>query len=65
MNLKFCALTAAKLSVLDHPQDVMMTLGIDYEEAIPQSVGDQWWFMGCTGNTESLPEYLKEIHHDK
>ena len=30
-----------------HPQTVMRALGITYEKAIPQSMGDQWWFFNC------------------
>ena len=38
----------------DHPQEVMKELGIDYKLAVPQSMGDQWWFFCCEGYVDEL-----------
>jgi len=47
-----------------HAQIVMKELGITYQHATPQSMGDQWWFWNCQGNTDDLPEYLSELELD-
>jgi len=41
-----------------HAQEVMRDLGISYRKAIPQSIADQWWFMGCSNIPDRLPSYL-------
>lgn len=45
-----------------HPQTVIRELGITYEKAIPQSMGDQWWLFNC--QFDSLPEYITEMKAD-
>jgi len=40
-----------------HPEEVMSFFGIKYEHAIPQSVGDQWWFIDCEYDMD-LPSYI-------
>lgn len=55
MNLRYDLYTAPSSR---HPQEQMRALGIAYEHATPQSLGDQWWFWNCTGVPEALPEYL-------
>lgn len=42
-----------------HPQDVMRSLGVTYERAVPQSLGDQWWFFGCKSVPEPRPKFLR------
>lgn len=45
-----------------HPQRVMKKLGIKYTHAVPQSMGDQWWFFNCVNIPNPLPPYLEEAH---
>ena len=47
-----------------HPQVVMQELGITYQHATPQSVGDQWWFWNCENVPDKLPEYLTVLDLD-
>jgi hypothetical protein len=44
-----------------HPQQVIKDLGITYQHATPQSIGDQWWFWNCENIPEILPEYITEL----
>ena len=44
-----------------HPQLAMKELGIPYESSIPQSIADQWWFLGCKASPEKLPPFLSVI----
>jgi len=44
-----------------HPQEVMKELGITYQHATPQSLGDQWWFWNCENIPDPLPLYLEFI----
>lgn len=41
-----------------HAQTYMRNLGIDYEVAVPQSIGDQWWFFDCKNVPSDLPDEL-------
>lgn len=41
-----------------HPQHVMTGLGITYQHATPQSMGDCWWFWNCENVPEKLPSFL-------
>ena len=41
-----------------YPQKAMKELGITYKKAIPQSMGDQWWFYDCENVPEKLPPFL-------
>ena len=43
----------------EHPQKVMKELGITYQHATPQSMGDQWWFWNCENIPEPLPLFLE------
>jgi hypothetical protein len=45
----------------EHPQKVMRELGITYQHAVPQSMGDQWWFWNCENCPEELPDYLEPL----
>jgi len=44
-----------------HPQEVMKELGITYQHATPQSLGDQWWFWNCENIPDTLPGYLEVV----
>lgn len=44
-----------------HPQEIMRDLGITYQSATPQSIGDQWWFWNCENIPSALPAYLSEL----
>lgn len=39
----------------------MKQLGITYQHATPQSMGDQWWFWNCENIPEELPEHIEEL----
>jgi len=54
MHLRFSMYGAP----LSHPQQVMKELGITYQHATPQSMGDQWWFWNCQNVPEPLPDYI-------
>lgn len=43
-----------------HAQLCMKELGITYQLAVPQSIGDCWWFFNCENVPAELPEYLRE-----
>jgi len=51
-------------STRGHPQKVMKKLGITYQDATPQSMGDQWWFWNCENVPDRLPEYLEPLGLD-
>lgn len=52
------------LSSTGHPQQVMKELGITYQYATPQSLGDQWWFWNCENVPEMLPKGITELNID-
>lgn len=58
-HLRFCTRTAYEFGVKNHPQKVMRELGIIYQHATPQSMGDQWCFWNCENMPKELPEYLE------
>lgn len=64
VHLRFDCYGACIAGVNGHPQKVMQELGIAWFHSTPQSVGDQWWFWGCTGVPEPLPSYLSILHTD-
>jgi hypothetical protein len=41
-----------------HAQAVMRDLGITYRYAVPQSLGDQWWFLDCQNVPAELPAFI-------
>ena len=41
-----------------HPQAEMKKLGITYQHATPQSIGDQWWFWNCQCMPDPIPNFL-------
>ena len=47
-----------------HPQQVMKDMGITYTHSVPQSLGDQWWFLDCKDVPEELPENITEMKVD-
>jgi hypothetical protein len=51
-------ITAFKLDVNNHPQEIMKDLGITYQHCTPQSISDEWWFWNCKNIPTILPEYL-------
>jgi len=48
----------------EHPQRMMIRLGITYQHATPQSMGDQWWFWNCENVPEELPEHISKLNSD-
>lgn len=58
MNLAYDIIAAQMCGIAQHPQELMRYLGISYERAVPQSIGDQWWFYGCKNVPNPLPCYL-------
>lgn len=55
MDLRYCMYECDEPG---HPERVMQKLGITYSDAIPQSMGNQWWFMDCENMQHPLPKYL-------
>ncbi len=47
-----------------HAQDIMKSLGITYEVAVPQSLFDCWIFYCCSDVPKVLPAYLTELKVD-
>lgn len=47
-----------------HAQEVMKELGITYQIATPQTMGDQFWFWNCENIPEELPAYLTHLDLD-
>lgn len=47
-----------------HAQDFMRLNQIKYQFAVPQSMGDQWWFFNCENYPDPLPEELSLITQD-
>lgn len=47
-----------------HAQAVMKELGITYQHATPQSMGDQWWFWNCENVPDDIPGFLTELELD-
>jgi hypothetical protein len=42
--------------------EYMRNLGITYKKAIPQSLGDQWWFLDCESVPKNLPSTFSIIN---
>lgn len=64
MHLRFCCTGALYAGEKRHAQAVMESLGITYQHAVPQSMGDQWQFWNCENVPDALPEYIDEIKVD-
>lgn len=61
-HLRYDCMGAGYAGEMRHPQTVIRELGITYERAIPQSMGDQWWLFNCEHG--DLPTYISEIKAD-
>lgn len=62
IHLKFDVAWAYYNNVeMEHAQIVMKELGITYQQATPQTMGDCWWFWNCENIPETLPKYLEYI----
>ena len=46
-----------------HAKEAMEKLGITYQHATPQSMGDCWWFWNCENIPDPLPPYLSYADH--
>jgi len=64
MHLIFWMITAHESGATEHPQKEIINLGITYQHATPQSIGEQWWFWNCENIPKGLPEYLSELDID-
>ena len=65
MHLRYDLMTAGiDCGINDHPQKMMQKLGVAYQHATPQSMGDQWWFWNCENIPDNLPEYLTRLDLD-
>lgn len=63
VNLTFDMYGAHLAGEHRHAQVVMRELGIIYQDATPQSMGDQWWFWNCE-YTCDLPSYITMSERD-
>lgn len=64
-HLRYCLYSAhINCDITAHPQQTMHALGIKYQAATPQSLGEQWWFWNCENIPEPLPQYLTELTVD-
>ena len=43
----------------EHAQDTIKKLGITYKKAVPQSIGDCWWFFGVENLPGELPDNIE------
>lgn len=57
-HLRYDLYTAPDNGEHRHPQAVMKSLGITYAHAVPQSLGDQWWFLDCENIPAALPPHI-------
>lgn len=62
-HLRYDCMGAAYSGESRHPQVVMRELGVTYELAIPQSLGDQWWLFNCDHG--DLPSFTTEMECDE
>lgn len=63
--LHYCLMTSdLECKIKGHPQEVMEKLGITYQHATPQSLGDCWWFWNCENIPEKLPQFITEREID-
>jgi hypothetical protein len=44
-----------------HAQTYMKDLGITYDHATPQSIGDCWWFWNCRNVPDPMPPALSVL----
>lgn len=43
----------------EHPQKLLRRLGVTYFKAVPQSLGECWWFFNCRSLPDPLPAALQ------
>lgn len=60
-HLRFKLREAYDVGETRHAQEVMRSLGITYKLAVPQTMGDQWWFFNCDGIPKELPSYITPL----
>ena len=64
-SLMYGMLESEKDAPTDHPEVVMQMLGITYQHATPQPIGDQWWFWNCKNVPNLLPPFLGLLDLDQ
>ena len=47
-----------------HPLKDVERLGITYQHATPQSMGDQWWLWNVENLPNDIPSYITELKAD-
>lgn len=62
--MKHLKLWMSRESNADHPLDYMKKLGITFQHATPQSIGEQWWFWNCENIPDVLPKDLEDLDID-
>lgn len=62
-QIKYDLIDAYHCGIKQHPQDQMEDLGYEVVAAVPQSIGDCWWFT-VKDFIEPLPGYLRKIYYD-
>lgn len=60
-DLRYDYMAAYDLGIDSHAQVQMGALGITYGKAVPQTMGDQWWFFNCSPIPDPLPAYLSVL----
>lgn len=60
-HLKYDIWGAYSSGVRTHPEDEVKRLGITYQLATPQTIGDQWWFWNCDNVPDIMPFYVMEL----
>lgn len=64
-HLRYCMMESRfNCNEIRHPQKVMLDLGITYQHATPQSIGDQWWFWNCENIPDTVPPFITEMIND-
>lgn len=58
IHLDFQYLDAQEAGDNRHAQQAFKDLGIEYEFAVPQTMGDCWWFFNCKNIPENLPSHI-------
>ena len=58
-HLRYDVYGAGLVGEMRRPEEVLREIGVEFECAIPQSMGDQWWLFNCTHG--ELPKYITEM----
>ena len=65
MHLAFDIRTAYEAGFKDHPEKVMLQIGVDYTHSTPQTIYDKWIFWNCRALPRippgPLPEFLTPL----